>query len=102
LLGAALIGCAMLAGCQTPENSGRGDYFECDRGTRLRVDFLRDGALVSVNGGRAGPMHLVRGARGRVYESADGNRLAVNGRKATWNTAARTAPETCSRVAVPL
>lgn len=55
---------------------------------------LREGALVRVNGGLALPFRQTPSNAGAVYESG-GNRLARDGNMVTWNTAVRTAPETC-------
>lgn len=93
-----LAGCAaaLLSGCMTTL-AGRGTTYECDRGTRLQVSYLREGALVRVNGGLATPFKQTPSNAGEVYESG-ANRLARNGNTVTWNTAARTAPETCRAV----
>lgn len=39
---------------------------------------------------------------GPVYENNTGARLQRNGNEVVWNTAARTAPETCRVVYTPL
>jgi len=89
----AVAGTALLSGCMTtPANLG--STYECDRGTRLQVSYLREGALVRINGGRAIPFRETPSNTGSVYESG-ANRLARDGNTVTWNTAARTAPETC-------
>lgn len=92
---AALIGCASVGG------PGVSTYYECDRGTRLKVDFVRDGALVSVNGDRARPLRQVASASGAAYENGSGWRLHTKAGEAVWNTAARSASESCREVAVP-
>ena len=74
---------------------GVGTYYECDRGTRLKVDCVRDGALVSVNGDRARPLRQVASASGAAYEKRGGWRLHVKGGEAVWNGAERSAPEKC-------
>jgi hypothetical protein len=93
-----LAGCAgaLLSGCMTTP-AKLGTTYECDRGTRLQVSYLREGALVRVNGGLAMPFKQTPSNAGEVYESG-ANRLARNGNTVTWNTAARTAPETCRAV----
>jgi hypothetical protein len=89
----ATCGTVLLSGCMTTP-AQRGTSYECDRGTRLQVSYLREGALVRVNGGLALPFRQTPSNAGAVYESG-GNRLARDGNIVTWNTAARTAPETC-------
>ena len=42
----------LLSACMSVGGPGVSTYYECDRGTRLKVDFMGDRALVSVNGGR--------------------------------------------------
>lgn len=91
----AATGVALLAGCMTPTPPANlGTTYECDRGTRLQVSYLREGTLVRVNGARAIPFRQTPSNEGSVYENG-GNRLARNGNTVTWNTGARSAPETC-------
>ncbi|MBK6411619.1 MliC family protein [Sphingopyxis sp.] len=90
----AAIAATLLSGCMTTQPANLGTTYECDRGTRLQVSYLREGALVRINGARAIPFRETPSNAGSVYESA-GNRLARNGNTVTWNTAARSAPETC-------
>ena len=87
---------ATLAGCVTTP-AGLGTTYDCDRGTRLQVSYLREGALVRVNGGLAKPFKQTPSNAGEVYESGE-NRLARNGNTVTWNTGARIAPETCRAI----
>lgn len=94
----AAIGAGLLSGCMTttpPANLGT--TYECDRGTRLQVSYLREGALVRINGARAIPFRETPSNAGSVYESG-ANRLARNGNTVTWNTGARSAPETCRAI----
>lgn len=90
----AAIGTTLLSGCMTTQPANIGSTYECDRGTRLQVSYLREGALVRVNGARAIPFRQTPSNAGSVYESG-GKRLARDGNTVTWNTAARSAPETC-------
>lgn len=48
------MGAALLSGCMTtpPPAASIGTTYECDRGTRLQVSYLREGALVRVNSAR--------------------------------------------------
>lgn len=90
-----------LSACASVGGPGVSTYYECDRGTRLKVDFVNNGALVSVNGARARPLKQTPAASGAAYESHDGWQLHTKGGEATWNTALRTAPESCRQVVVP-
>lgn len=93
----AALGAALLSGCMTTPPANVGTTYECDRGTRLQVSYLGEGALVRINGGRAIPFRQTPSNAGSVYESG-ANRLARSGNTVTWNTAARSAPETCRAV----
>ena len=95
--GAALL----LSACMSVGGPGVSTYYECDRGTRLKVDFMGDRALVSVNGGRAEAMRSAPAASGAMYENRAGWRLHTRGNEAMWNTALRSSPETCRQVTVP-
>lgn len=90
-----------LAGCASVGGPGVSTYYECERGTRLKVDFVGDRALVSVNGGRAQALRQTPAASGAAYENRAGWRLHTKGPEAVWNTAARSAPESCRQVVVP-
>ncbi len=90
-----------IAGCSSvPRNTGTS--YECDRGTRLKVDYVRDGAIVRVNGRQTLVLRETPANRGQVYENKTGARLHRNGNQVTWNTAARSAAETCRVVMTPL
>jgi hypothetical protein len=91
----------LLSGCTSIGGPGVSTYFECDRGTRLKVDYTGNGAIVRVDGGRTLALRSTPANSGAIYEGRGGERLAVNGGTATWNTAARSAPESCRTVAVP-
>lgn len=91
----------LLSACMSVGGPGVSTYYECDRGTRLKVDFMGDRALVSVNGGRAEAMRSAPAASGAMYENRAGWRLHTKGNEATWNTALRSAPESCRQVVVP-
>lgn len=91
----------LLSACAAVGGPGVSTYYECDRGTRLKVDFVGDRALVSVNGGRAEAMRSAPAASGAMYENRAGWRLHTKGNEAMWNTALRSSPETCRQVMVP-
>src|SRR3546814_7648227 len=83
-----------------PRNTGTS--YDCDRGTRLKVDYGGDGAIVRVNGRQTVVLKSTPANRGQVYENKTGARLQRSGNQVTWNTAARSAPETCRVVMTPL
>lgn len=90
-----------IAGCSSvPRNTGTS--YECDRGTRLKVDYVRDGAIVRVNGRQTLVLRATPANSGQIYENKTGARLHRNGNQVTWNTAARSAAETCRVVMTPL
>jgi|SRR5690606_29705424 len=90
-----------LAACSSvPRNTGTS--YECDRGSRLKVDYVGDGAIVRVNGGRTMVLKSTPANRGQIYENKSGARLQRNGNDVTWNTALRSAPERCRTVHTPL
>ncbi len=95
------IAALLLSACMSVGGPGVSTYYECDRGTRLKVDFRGDRALVSVNGGRPEAMRSAPAASGAMYENRAGWRLHTKGNEATWNTALRSAPESCRQVVVP-
>ena len=96
--GAAIL---VLAACSSvPRNTGTS--YECDRGTRLKVDYVGDGAIVRVNGGRTMVLKSTPANRGQIYENRTGARLQRNGNNVTWNTALRSAAENCRAVYTPL
>ncbi len=96
---AALAGLVALMGaCMTPGKPARtGSTYSCSNGTQLRVTYLHNGALVSVDGRRAVPFKQAPSNSGAVYENG-GMRLARNGNSVTWNTAAKSASETCRAI----
>ena len=93
----AAAGAVTLAGCMTAPPATLGTPYACDRGTQLQVSYLGEGALVRINGGRAVALRATPSNGASVYEGR-GNRLARDGNTVTWNTAARSAPETCRAV----
>lgn len=102
-LPAAAVAAALLAvgGCSSiPRNTGTS--YECDRGTRLKVDYVGDGAIVRINRGRTVTLRETPANRGSIYENRMGMRLERRGNQVIWNTALRTAPETCRVVMTPL
>lgn len=90
-----------VAGCASvPSNTGTS--YECNRGTRLKVDYVGDGAIVRVNGGRTMVLKSTPANSGQIYENKSGARLHRQGNDVTWNTAIRSAPESCRVVYTPL
>jgi len=100
--GVAFAATILLSACQSAGDPPGGTYYECNRGTKLRVHYLPNRALVSADGHRALSMKIVPSVSGRHYQSTGGTRLSVSGRTVTWNTADRSAPQTCQPVAMPL
>ena len=102
IIALAAAGAAMaLAGCSSvPRNTGTS--YDCSGGTKLKVDYVADGAIVRVNSRRTVVLKSTPANRGQVYENRTGARLARNGNDVTWNTAARTAPESCRVAYTPL
>lgn len=97
ILGAALA----LTGCSgVPRNTGTS--YDCSGGTKLKVDYVGSSAIVRVNGMRSMVLKQTPSVGGSAYESKTGARLARNGNEVMWNTAARTAPESCRVVYKPL
>ncbi|WP_422059177.1 MliC family protein [Sphingopyxis sp.] len=97
ILGAALA----VAGCSSvPRNTGTS--YDCSGGTKLKVDYVGDGAIVRVNGRRSLVLKQTPSTSGSVYENRTGARLARNGNDVMWNTAARSAAESCRVVYTPL
>lgn len=100
IVGAATAALAV-AGCSSvPRNTGTS--YECSAGTRLKVDYVADGAIVRVNGGRTLVLKSTPSNSGQIYENRTGARLHRQGNEVTWNTALRTAPESCRVVYTPL
>lgn len=98
---ATLAAALAVAGCSSiPRNTGTS--YECDRGTRLKVDYVGNGAIVRVNGGRTMMLKSTPANSGQIYENKQGVRLHRQGNGVTWNTALRSAPENCRAVATPL
>lgn len=91
---------ALTACSSVPRNTGTS--YECSGGTRLKVDYVGDGAIVRVNGGRTLVPKSTPANRGQIYENRNGMRLQRNGNEVTWNTALRSAPESCRIVYTPL
>ena len=96
--GAAVL--ALAACSSVPRNTGTS--YECDRGTRLKVNYVGDGAIVRVNGGRTMVLKSTPANRGQIYENKSGVRLQRNGNEVTWNTAQLSAAESCRVVYTPL
>ena len=90
-----------LAGCSgVPRNTGTS--YDCNAGTKLKVDYVGNTAIVRVNGMRSMVLKHTPSNGGPIYENKTGARLQRNGNEVVWNTAARTAPETCRVVYTPL
>jgi len=90
-----------IAGCSSvPRNTGTS--YECNRGTRLKVDYVGNDALVRVNGGMVKVLKSTPANSGQIYENRSGARLHRQGNEVTWNTALRSAPESCRAIATPL
>lgn len=100
LIAASGAAMAMLGACSSlPARTG--SFYECDRGTKLNVNYGPKGALVRVNGGRTYTLRSVPSNEGTAYENKSGLRLHRVGNTVTWNTAMRSAPESCRVVATP-
>lgn len=91
-----------LAGCESVPPRNTGTSYDCSGGTKLKVDYVGDGAIVRVNGRRTMVLKSTPANRGQIYENRSGARLARNGNEVTWNTAARTAAERCRVAYTPL
>lgn len=85
---------AATAACTTDRPAFTGTSYSCSGGTELRVQYLRNGALVSIDGARSIPFKQTPSNAGATYEYG-AMRLARAGNSVTWNTAERSAPETC-------
>src|SRR3546814_4826657 len=92
----------IVAGCASVPPRNTGTSYDCDRGTRLKVDYVGDGATVRVNGRQTAVPKSTPANRGQVYENKTGARPQRSGNPATWNTVARSALETCRVVMTPL
>ena len=97
--GAAILA---LAACSSVPPRNTGTSYDCNRGTKLKVDYVGNTAIVRVNGGRTLVLKSTPANRGQIYENKSGVRLQRNGNEVTWNTAARSAPERCRVVYTPL
>lgn len=91
----ALVACAPVG---TP---GGSSFYECSQGTRLRVDYRGRGAIVRVNDGAVIALRSTPSTGGAVFEGRQGQRLERRGNEVVWNTALRTAPETCRQIIIP-
>ncbi|MBM0168821.1 MliC family protein [Altererythrobacter sp. C41] len=90
-----------VAGCTSvPRNTGTS--YVCDRGTKLKVDYVGDGAIVRISGRQTAVLRQTSSSRGEIYENKVGVRLQRSGNTVIWNTAARSAPEQCRVVNTPL
>lgn len=100
IIAAATSGLFALSGCMTTSGPGSSTYFECDRGTRLQVDYMGNSAIVRVNGGPRILLRQTPAASGTAYEGR-GYALREHQGTVTWNGPTREAPYSCSRVMVP-
>lgn len=99
IITAGVAALALTACSSIPERTG--SFYECNRGTKLNVNYLKNSAIVRVDNGRPMSLRQVSSNSGTAYESNNGVRLHRQGNNVTWNTAARTAPETCRTVNTP-
>ena len=96
--GAAILS---LAACSSvPRNTGIS--YDCSGGTKLKVDYVGNTAIVRVNGMRSMVLKQTPANSGQIYENKNGARLQRNGNDVTWNTALRSAPESCRVVYTPM
>ncbi|WP_428684636.1 MliC family protein [Sphingopyxis sp.] len=91
-----------LAGCTSMPPRNTGTSYDCNGGTKLKVDYVGNGAIVRINGRRTVTLRQTPSNRGPVYENRSGMRLERNGNDVTWNTSARSASESCRVVYTPL
>ena len=96
--GAAIL--ALAACSSVPRNTGTS--YDCSGGTKLKVDYVGSTAIVRVNGLRSMVLKQTPSSAGSVYENKSGARLQRNGNDVTWNTALRSAPESCRVVYTPM
>ena len=96
--GAAIL--ALAACSSVPRNTGTS--YDCSGGTKLKVDYVGSTAIVRVNGMRSLVLKQTPSTGASVYENKTGARLQRNGSDVTWNTALRSAPESCRVVYTPL
>lgn len=101
ILAAGAVTLAVTA-CSSVPPRNTGTSYECNRGTRLQVDYVGDGAIVRVNGRGSMVLKATPSNGGQIYENRTGARLQRNGSGVTWNTAQRSAPESCRAVNTPL
>lgn len=96
--GAAVL--ALAACSSVPRNTGTS--YDCSGGTKLKVDYVGSTAIVRVNGMRSMVLKQTPSTGASVYENKSGARLQRNGNDVTWNTALRSAPESCRVVYTPM
>lgn len=90
----------LVAGCASVGGPGVSTYMECDRGTRLKLDYVNSNTvLVGVNGADAFSLPRRPSASGASYGDAQ-HSLRTKGREAVW-TIGRAMPETCRQIIVP-
>lgn len=90
----------LLAGCESIGGPGVSEYYECNRGTKLKVDNIGQAAiLVSVNGDRPLALRQMQTGSGVEYSSGT-HSFRGKGSEATW-TVGRMVPEQCREVVVP-
>lgn len=89
-----------MTGCMTTGGPGTSTYLECDRGTRLQVDYMGNSAVVRVNGGPRILLRQTPAASGTSYEGG-GYALREHQGTVMWNGPTREAPYTCRQVIVP-
>src|SRR3546814_6730911 len=64
----------IVAGCASVPPRNTGTSYDCDRGTRLKVDYVGAGAIVRVNGRQTVVLKSTPANRGQVYENKTGAR----------------------------
>jgi hypothetical protein len=90
-----------LSACRTVGTPGGSNFYDCNQGTRLVVDYVGATAIVKVNNRGRIVLKQTPSVNGSVYEGRKGQRLERTGGGVIWNTALRMAPETCRSVIVP-
>lgn len=96
----SFVALGLVAGCASVGGPGVSTYMECDRGTRLKLDYVNSNTVVvSVNGADGFALPRTPSASGVSYGDAQ-HSLRTKGREAIW-TIGRAMPETCRQVIVP-
>src|SRR3546814_18293552 len=83
-----------VAGCASVPPRNTGTTYACSAGTRLKVDYVGDGAIVRVNGRQTVVHKSTPSNHGRLYENKHGAPLPRHGHPPTRNTAPPTPTHT--------